>query len=33
MVDNTTERASLAWMVLGGIAIPYLITPGLRSKK
>jgi K+-sensing histidine kinase KdpD len=33
IVENTTERASLAWMVLGGIAIPYLIMPGLRSRK
>jgi K+-sensing histidine kinase KdpD len=31
-VDDTTARASLAWMVLGGIAIPYLLFPGLRSR-
>ncbi len=32
-VDNDTARASLAWMLLGGIAIPYLMLPGLRDKK
>jgi K+-sensing histidine kinase KdpD len=32
-VDDVTARASLAWMILGGIAIPYLVLPGLRSKK
>jgi K+-sensing histidine kinase KdpD len=31
-VANATERASLAWMVLGGVAIPYLVVPGLRSR-
>jgi K+-sensing histidine kinase KdpD len=31
-VDDVTARASLAWMVLGGIAIPYLLIPGLRSR-
>ena len=31
-VANATERASLAWMVLGGVAIPYLVIPGLRSR-
>ncbi|HEY3928489.1 MAG TPA: DUF4118 domain-containing protein [Candidatus Koribacter sp.] len=31
-VDNNTARAALAWMVLGGIAIPYLVLPGLRSR-
>lgn len=31
-VENDTARASLAWMVLGGIAIPYLVLPGLRSR-
>lgn len=30
-VDDITARASLAWMILGGIAIPYLVLPGLRS--
>lgn len=31
-VDDATARASLAWMILGGIAIPYLVLPGLRSR-
>jgi K+-sensing histidine kinase KdpD len=31
-VDDITARASLAWMVLGGIGIPYLVLPGLRSR-
>jgi K+-sensing histidine kinase KdpD len=31
-VASATERASLAWMVLGGVAIPYLVIPGLRSR-
>lgn len=30
-VDNMAARASLAWMILGGIAIPYLVFPGVRS--
>lgn len=30
-VDDMAARASLAWMILGGIAIPYLVLPGLRS--
>ena len=30
-VEDATARAALAWMVLGGIAIPYLVFPGLRS--
>ena len=32
-VADDTARASLAWMVLGGIAIPYLVFPGVRSRK
>lgn len=32
-VNDTTERAALAWMILGGIAIPYLVLPGTRSNK
>jgi len=31
-VNDDTARATLAWMVLGGIAIPYLVLPGLRSR-
>ena len=31
-VKDDTARASLAWMVLGGVAIPYLVLPGLRSR-
>jgi K+-sensing histidine kinase KdpD len=31
-VADNDARASLAWMVLGGIAIPYLVLPGLRSR-
>jgi len=31
-VDDTAARASLAWMILAGIAIPYLVLPGLRSR-
>jgi K+-sensing histidine kinase KdpD len=30
-VDDVAARASLAWMILGGIAIPYLVLPGLRT--
>ncbi len=30
-VSDPRARAALAWMVLGGIAIPYLVLPGLRS--
>ena len=33
LVEDQTARASLAWMILGGIAIPYLVLPGLRGKK
>lgn len=32
LVDDVTARASLAWMILGGIAIPYLVLPGVRSR-
>lgn len=32
-VDDITARSALAWMVLGGIAVPYLVLPGLRSNK
>jgi hypothetical protein len=32
-VDDKTARASLAWMVLGGIAIPYLLLPGMGSRR
>jgi K+-sensing histidine kinase KdpD len=32
-VIDSTARASLAWMILGGIAIPYLVVPGLRSQR
>ncbi len=31
-VADDTARASLAWMVLGGVAIPYLVLPGLRGR-
>ena len=31
-VDDTAARASLAWMILAGIAIHYLVLPGLRSR-
>jgi K+-sensing histidine kinase KdpD len=31
-VNDITARAALAWMILGGIAIPYLVLPGLRSR-
>lgn len=31
-VDDATARAALAWMILGGIAIPYLVLPGIRSR-
>lgn len=31
-VSDSSARASLAWMILGGIAIPYLLLPGLRSR-
>jgi len=31
-VNDATARAALAWMILGGIAIPYLVLPGLRSR-
>ncbi len=31
-VEDGTARAALAWMILGGIAIPYLVLPGLRSR-
>ncbi len=31
-VEDESARAALAWMILGGIAIPYLMFPGLRSR-
>lgn len=31
-VEDLHARASLAWMVLAGIAIPYIVLPGLRSR-
>ncbi|ABF39261.1 hypothetical protein Acid345_0256 [Candidatus Koribacter versatilis Ellin345] len=31
-VEDDAARASLAWMLLGGIAIPYLLLPDLRSR-
>ena len=31
-VDDTTARAALAWMILGGTVIPYLLLPGLHSR-
>ena len=31
-VQDMTARTGLAWMVLGGIAIPYLVLPGVRSR-
>ena len=31
-VDDVTARTGLAWMVLGGIAIPYLVLPGVHSR-
>ena len=31
-VTDDAARASLAWMVLGGVAIPYLVLPGLRDR-
>lgn len=31
-VSDSSARAALAWMVLGGIAIPYLLLPGWRSR-
>lgn len=32
-VENETARASLAWMILGGLAIPYLVLPGTRRNR
>jgi K+-sensing histidine kinase KdpD len=31
-VADVTARAALAWMILGGVAIPYLVLPGIRSR-
>lgn len=31
-VEDETARAALAWMILGGTAIPYLVLPGLHSQ-
>ena len=31
-VDDATARTGLAWMVLCGIAIPYLVLPGVHHR-
>ena len=28
-IDNMTERSMIGWMLLGGIAVPYLLSPDL----
>lgn len=31
-VSDTTARAALAWMILGGTVIPYFLLPGVHSR-
>ncbi len=32
-IESQAARQSLSWMVLGGIAIPYLLLPGIRAQR
>ncbi len=32
-IENHAARQSLSWMILGGVAIPYLLLPGMRGQK
>ncbi len=32
-VDDRTARAALAWMILGGTVVPYLLLPGLHPRR